>query len=79
MNMPAMQYVMYATIVSILWFGSGLIFPEECRWESSTATGYVLQVLNSDDDFQCVYDGDPFHGLGKRILEVLDEEIEIKG
>ena len=48
MNMPAMQYVMYGTILAILWFGGNLIYVN--GMEVGDLTGflsYVLQVLNS--------------------------------
>ena len=46
--MPAMQFVMYGTILSILWFGGGLI--NTGKMEVGELTGflsYVLQILNS--------------------------------
>ena len=80
MNMPAMQYVMYATIVSILWFGGSLIFTGGMQVGELTGfLSYVLQVLNSlmmiSNVFMMVTRS---MASGKRILEVLDEEIEIK-
>ncbi len=48
LNMPAMQFVMYVTILSILWFGGRLTTVGELQ--IGTLTGflsYVLQVLNS--------------------------------
>lgn len=48
LNMPAMQLVMYATILSILWFGGRMTAMGEMQ--VGTLTGflsYVLQVLNS--------------------------------
>ena len=48
LNMPAMQLVMYATILSILWFGGQAI--SVGSMEVGELTGflsYVLQVLNS--------------------------------
>jgi len=65
--MPAMQYVMYATIVSILWFGGNLIFiggmqvGERHRILKLCASGPQFP----DDDLQCLHDGDPVHGLWK--------------
>jgi ATP-binding cassette subfamily B multidrug efflux pump len=80
MNMPAMQYVMYATIVSILWFGGNLIFIGGMQVGELTGfLSYVLQVLNSlmmiSNVFMMVTRS---MASGKRILEVLDEEIEIQ-
>lgn len=48
LNMPAMQLVMYATILSLLWFGGRLTIAGDLQ--VGTLTGflsYVLQVLNS--------------------------------
>ncbi|HWS42842.1 MAG TPA: ABC transporter ATP-binding protein [Pseudoflavonifractor sp.] len=48
LNMPAMQFVMYATILSLLWFGGKLTIAGGLQ--VGTLTGflsYVLQVLNS--------------------------------
>lgn len=79
MNMPAMQIVMYATIISILWFGGKLI--QVGGMQVGELTGflsYVLQVLNS-----LMMISNVFMMLtrsivsGKRILEVMDEEVLI--
>ena len=48
LNMPAMQFVMYGTILAILWFGGNLTIVGGLQ--VGTLTGflsYVLQVLNS--------------------------------
>ena len=48
LNMPAMQFVMYATILCILWFGGSLIQVGEMQVGELTGfLSYVLQVLNS--------------------------------
>ena len=48
LNMPAMQFVMYATILCILWFGGNLIQVGEMQVGELTGfLSYVLQVLNS--------------------------------
>ena len=80
MNMPAMQYVMYGTILAILWFGGNLIYVN--GMEVGDLTGflsYVLQVLNSlmmiSNVFMMLTRS---MASGRRILEVLDEEIDIK-
>ena len=80
MNMPAMQYVMYATILAILWFGGKLIYTGGMQVGQLTGfLSYVLQVLNS-----LMMISNVFMMLarsmtsGRRILEVLHEEIEIK-
>ena len=76
--MPAMQLVMYATILCILGFGGKLI--SIGGMEVGELTGflsYVLQVLNS-----LMMISNVFLMLtrsmasGKRILEVLDEKID---
>ncbi|SCI93192.1 Putative multidrug export ATP-binding/permease protein SAV1866 [uncultured Flavonifractor sp.] len=79
LNMPAMQLIMYATILAILWFGGRLTMVG--GMEVGDLTGflsYVLQVLNSLMMFSAV-----FLMLTRslascrRILEVMDEEIDI--
>jgi len=48
LNMPAMQFVMYGTILSILWFGGNLVIGEQMKVGALTSfLSYVLQVLNS--------------------------------
>lgn len=79
MNMPAMQYVMYATIVAILWFGGNLIFIGGMQVGELTGfLSYVLQILNSlmmiSNVFMMLTRS---MASGNRIIEVLDEEIEI--
>ena len=78
-NMAAMQFVMYGTIISILWFGGGMI--QVGTMQVGELTGflsYVLQILNS-----LMMISNIFLMLtrslasGKRIIEVLDEEIDI--
>ena len=79
LNMPAMQLIMYATILAILWFGGRLTMVG--GMEVGDLTGflsYVLQVLNSLMMFSAV-----FLMLTRslascrRILEVMDEKIDI--
>ena len=79
LNMPAMQLVMYTTIVCILWFGGKLIFAGEMQVGELTGfLSYVLQILNS-----LMMISNVFLMLtramasGKRILDVLDEEIDL--
>ena len=67
MNMPAMQMVMYATIVCLLWFGGGMVqtgglqvgdltgFPQLCAADPQLA----------DDDLKRVFDGDALDGFGR--------------
>ena len=80
LNMPAMQLVMYTTIICILWFGGKLIFAGEMQVGELTGfLSYVLQILNS-----LMMMSNVFLMLtramasGKRILDVLDEEIDLK-
>lgn len=80
LNMPAMQLVMYTTIICILWFGGKLIFAGEMQVGEMTGfLSYVLQILNS-----LMMISNVFLMLtramasGKRILDVLDEEIDLK-
>lgn len=48
LNMPALQFVMYATILSILWFGGRLVMIGNMKVGALTSfLSYVLQVLNS--------------------------------
>lgn len=79
-NMAAMQFVMYGTILSILWFGGGMIRVGSMQvGELMGFLSYVLQILNS-----LMMISNIFLMLtrslasGKRIIEVLDEEIDIK-
>lgn len=80
LNMSAMQLVMYTTIICILWFGGKLIFAGEMQVGELTGfLSYVLQILNS-----LMMISNVFLMLtramasGKRILDVLDEEIDLK-
>lgn len=80
LNMPAMQLVMYTTIICILWFGGKLIFVGEMQVGELTGfLSYVLEILNS-----LMMISNVFLMLtramasGKRILDVLDEEIDLK-
>nr|WP_317379814.1 ABC transporter ATP-binding protein [uncultured Faecalimonas sp.] len=80
LNMPAMQLVMYTTIVCILWFGGKLIFAGEMQVGELTGfLSYVLQILNSlmmiSNVFMMLTRA---MASGKRILDVLDEEINLK-
>lgn len=80
LNMPAMQLVMYTTIICILWFGGKLIFAGEMQVGELTGfLSYVLQILNSlmmiSNVFMMLTRA---MASGKRILDVLDEEIDLK-
>ena len=79
-NMAAMQFVMYGTIISILWFGGGMIRIGTMQVGELTGfLSYVLQILNS-----LMMISNIFLMLtrslasGKRIIEIMDEEIDIK-
>lgn len=48
LNMPSMQFVMYGTILCILWFGGNLVVAGNMKVGALTSfLSYVLQVLNS--------------------------------
>lgn len=48
LNMPLFQYMMYTTIVCILFFGSQMIFAGEMKVGQLTGfLSYVLQILNA--------------------------------
>ena len=79
LNMPAMQLVMYGTILAILWFGGNLVTIGGMKvGELTSFLSYVLQVLNSLMMFSHV-----FLMMTRsltswnRIKEVLDESIDI--
>jgi len=93
LNMPAMQFVMYSTILCILWFGGRLVTIGGVKVGGLTGflnhlvkvgelTGflsYVLQVLNSLMMFSNVFlMTTRALASWKRISEVMDEEIDIK-
>ncbi len=77
--MPAMQFVMYGTILSILWFGGGLV--QIGNMQVGELTGflsYVLQILNSLMMISNVFlMMTRSVASGTRIMEVIDEKIEI--
>ena len=79
LNMPAMQFVMYGTILSILWFGGGLI--NTGKMEVGELTGflsYVLQILNSLMMISNVFlMMTRSIASGVRIMEVIDEKVDI--
>lgn len=79
MNMPAMQLVMYGTVLAILWFGGQQIMLGDLQVGELTGfLSYVLQVLNSLMMFSNTFllisrSLTSWH----RISEVLEEKIEI--
>ena len=79
LNMPAMQFVMYGTILSILWFGGELIHAG--GMEVGELTGflsYVLQILNSLMMISNVFLMMTRSVVsGVRIMEVIDEKVDI--
>ena len=80
LNMPAMQFVMYSTILCILWFGGRLVTMGGVKVGELTGfLSYVLQVLNSLMMFSNVFlMTTRALASWKRISEVMDEEIDIK-
>lgn len=76
LNMPAFQFVMYGTILSILWFGGDLVMIGNMKVGALTSfLSYVLQVLNSLMMFSSVFLLFTRSLTSwKRISEVLDEE-----
>ena len=80
LNMPAMQLVMYSTILCILWFGGRLVTIGGVKVGELTGfLSYVMQVLNSLMMFSNVFlMTTRALASWKRISEVMDEEIDIK-
>lgn len=76
LNMPAFQFVMYGTILSILWFGGNLVTVGGMKVGALTSfLSYVLQVLNSLMMFSNVFLLFTRSLTSwKRISQVLDEE-----
>lgn len=79
-NMAAMQFVMYGTILAILWFGGRMIQIGDMKVGELTGfLSYVLQILNSlmmiSNIFMMMTRS---LASGKRIMEVIDEEIDIR-
>ena len=79
MNMAAMQFVMYGTILAILWFGGSSIRTGTMQGGELTGfLSYVLQILNSlmmlSNVFMMLTRS---MASGTRILEVLNEKVEI--
>lgn len=80
LNMPALQFVMYGTILSILWFGGNLVMTGGMKVGALTSfLSYVLQVLNSLMMFSNVFLLFTRSLTSwKRISEVLEEDPIIK-
>lgn len=79
LNMPAMQIVMYGTILSIIWFGGRMI--QIGGMQVGELTGflsYVMQILNSLMMISNVFlMMTRSMASGRRILEIIDEEVDI--
>ena len=79
LNMPAMQFVMYGTILGILLYGGELI--QIGNMQIGDLTGflsYVLQILNSLMMISNVFlMMTRSIASGERIMEVIDEKIDI--
>ena len=80
LNMPAMQFVMYGTILAILWFGGNILTIGGIGVGELTGfLSYVLQVLNSLMMFSNVFlMVTRAMASWRRIMEVMHEEIDIK-
>ncbi len=80
LNMPSMQFVMYGTILAILWLGGNMAAAGRIKVGELTGfLSYVLQVLNSLMMFSNVFlMTTRAMASWKRIKEVLDEEIDIR-
>ncbi len=80
LNMPSMQFVMYSTILAILWCGGNMAVAGRIKVGELTGfLSYVLQVLNSLMMFSNVFlMTTRALASWKRIREVLDEEIDIR-
>ncbi len=80
LNMPAMQFVMYGTIIAILFFGGKMATVGGIKVGELTGfLSYVMQVLNSlmmlSNVFMMLTRS---LASWKRISEVLDEKIDIR-
>ena len=79
LNMPAMQFVMYGTIISILFIGGHLINAGQLKiGEATSFLSYVLLILNSLMMMSNVFlMMTRSLASASRIVEVLDEKIDI--
>ena len=79
LNMPAMQFVMYGTIISILFIGGQLINAGQLKiGELTSFLSYVLLILNSLMMMSNVFlMMTRSLASASRIVEVLDEKIDI--
>ena len=73
LNMPAMQFVMYGTIIAILFVGGHLINNGQLKiGELTSFLSYVLLILNS-----LMMMSNVFLMMTRSLVEVLDEKIDI--
>ena len=79
LNMPAMQFVMYGTIISILFIGGHLINAGQLKiGELTSFLSYVLLILNSLMMMSNVFlMMTRSLASGARIVEVIDEKIDM--
>lgn len=79
LNQPIFQFVMYTTIICILWFGGNLIFIGDMKVGELTGfLSYVLQILNALMMISTVFLMlTRSIASGTRILEVMDEISDI--
>lgn len=79
LNMPAMQIVMYSTILALIWFGGRMIQTGDMKVGELTGfLSYVLQILNSLMMISNVFlMMTRSMASGSRILEIIDEKIDI--
>ncbi len=80
LNLPSFQFVMYGSILAILWFGGALIRAGSFKVGQLTGfLSYVLQILNSLMMISSVFLlVSRFLTSGRRILAVMDETPEIQ-
>lgn len=80
MNMPIMQFCMYGCIVSVLWFGGNMVIDGTFGiGELSSFISYVTQILMSLMMLSMVFIMLTISRASVgRIVQVLDEEIDIK-
>ncbi|MDD4583630.1 MAG: ABC transporter ATP-binding protein, partial [Eubacteriales bacterium] len=78
-TMPLMMFVMYACIISISWFGGNMIIKGSMQTgEFISFLSYVTQILMSLMMFAMVFVSLVISKASvSRIIEVLDEEVEI--
>lgn len=80
LNAPVFQAVMYATIIGLLWFGGNLVYTGGLKVGELTGfLSYVMLILNSLMMISAVFlllTRSIASGL--RILEVMDEKIDIE-